>query len=103
MNSAGQALRFVRFGLVGCVGFVVDSAVLYAAISFLGTGPYLGRVLSYLVAATTTWFLNRPTTFSDRRSRNVLLEWLRFLLWNCLGGGVNYLTYAIYLHFAPPS
>jgi putative flippase GtrA len=95
--------QFFRFALVGCVGFLVDCAILYAAIGFLGTGPHLGRVFSYLAAATTTWGLNRRITFGDRRDANPLREWLRFLLYNALGGGVNYLTYAAYLHFGYPN
>jgi putative flippase GtrA len=78
--------------------FGVDCAVLYAAIS-LGSGPHVGRVFSYLSAASATWYLNRIITFGDRRSANWLQEWLRFLVWNAMGGGVNYLTYAAYLHF----
>lgn len=96
-STADSLRQFLRFGLVGCIGFVVNSAVLYAAIGFAGTGPYLGRVLSYLAAATTTWYLNRIITFVDSRSDNVRQEWLRFLLVNSLGGCVNYLTYAAYL------
>src|SRR3954454_14137207 len=49
--------EFLRFGVVGTVGFVVDAAVLMAAIA-LGLGPWLGRVLSYLLGATTTFGLN---------------------------------------------
>ena len=35
-------LQFLRFGVVGTVGFVVDSAVLYAGLA-LGLGLYGGR------------------------------------------------------------
>ncbi|HEY6451284.1 MAG TPA: GtrA family protein [Steroidobacteraceae bacterium] len=95
--------QFLRFGLVGCVGFCVDTAVLYAAMDFLGAGPYYGRLLSYLVAATSTWYLNRIVTFRDRHSANKAKQWLRFLFFNCAGGGVNYLTYVSYLHFLHPA
>lgn len=42
-RSLGQ---FLRFGLVGTAGFVVDAAALTAATA-LGLGPYGGRVVSY--------------------------------------------------------
>src|SRR3954469_10325600 len=45
------AIELLRFGVVGVVGFVVDAAVLIAGIA-LGLGPWFGRALSYLVAAT---------------------------------------------------
>jgi putative flippase GtrA len=89
--------QFLRFGFVGCIGFVVDTAVLYGAIGLADLGPYVSRLLSYFAAATTTWYLNRIITFVDRRSGNLGREWLRFLLVNAFGGSVNYLTYVTYL------
>ena len=47
--------QFARFAAVGVIGFVVDSAVLYLCLHVAGLGLYGGRVVSYLVAATTTW------------------------------------------------
>jgi putative flippase GtrA len=95
--------QFVRFSIVGAIGFCVDSAVLYAAIYLLELGPYFGRVLSYLVAATSTWYLNRTLTFPDSSGAHKVKEWLGFVGWNCLGGAVNYCTYVIYLRYSSPS
>src|SRR6476469_6404288 len=61
------AVELLRFGIVGVAGFVVDAAVLTAAIA-LGLGPWLGRVLSYLAAATATFALNRAWTFRGAAS-----------------------------------
>jgi len=90
--------QFLRFGVVGAVGFVVDTAVLYAALA-AGGGPYGGRVLSYIAAATTTWALNRAWTFraaggSAGRAR-IGRQWALFLVVNLVGFAVNYGTYAL--------
>ena len=63
-RSLGQ---FLRFGLVGTAGFVVDAAALTAAMA-LGLGPYGGRVVSYLAAVTFTWAMNRRFTFAGAES-----------------------------------
>jgi len=86
--------QFLRFALVGVAGFIVDAGTLYVAMTFLETGHYLGRVISYLTAATATWALNRRYTFADRRDSQLLREWLKFLAANAVGGVVNYATYA---------
>ncbi len=99
----GSLPRFFRFGLVGCAGFCIDVGVLYAALNLLGLGHYAGRLLSYLVAASSTWHLNRRLTFADSRSDRRLTEWLRFVTLNGFGGVLNYGVYAAYIHFAPPS
>ena len=46
--------EFIRFGIVGVVGLLVDIAVLYLCLDISGLGLYASRVVSYLAAATTT-------------------------------------------------
>jgi len=91
--------QFIRFGIVGAVGFVVDSAVLYAGLA-IGLGYYGGRVVSYLCAASTTWALNRRYTFQSAND-NKKREWGRFVLLNLGGFAVNYGTYALCLQAHP--
>jgi putative flippase GtrA len=88
-------IQFLRFALVGIAGFVVDAATLYTAMHYAGANHYGGRLISYLVAASVTWALNRRFTFHARRSARPLHEWGRFLASNALGGLLNYTTYAI--------
>ena len=67
--------QFLRFGVVGTVGFLVDAAVLLGMLA-LGLGPYGGRVLSYLAAASTTFALNRAWTFrTANRDAPVAAQW----------------------------
>jgi putative flippase GtrA len=57
---------FLRFCLVGTIGFVVDSGMLLVLTTAGIAGPMIGRVLSFLVAASVTWALNRRFTFRSR-------------------------------------
>ncbi|MBK1657597.1 GtrA family protein [Paracraurococcus ruber] len=93
--------EFFRFGVVGTVGFLVDAAVLMLGIA-LGLGPWLGRALSYLVGATTTFTLNRLWTFRHApRAASVGRQWVLFLLVNLVGFACNYGTYAALIAFVP--
>lgn len=85
--------QFLRFGIVGTAGFVMDAAVLYAMLA-LGLGPYAGRVVSYLAAATLTFALNRAWTFRAAAHAPVARQWGVFVLLNLLGFAANYGTYA---------
>ena len=87
--------RFLRFGIVGALGFLVDSGVLYLGIIRFELDLYTGRALSYLVAATFTWALNRAYTFRDRDNKSLLRQWGKFLVFNLSGGFVNYCVYAV--------
>lgn len=96
--------RFLRFGLVGTAGFFVDAGVLAFGLHLLGLDPYSARVISFLCAATFTWWGNRTLTFADRAaqgSRGLAAEWAKFVSANALGGVANYGTYAALITFAP--
>lgn len=93
-------LQFLRFGVVGTVGFLVDTAVLYAGLA-LGLGLYSGRAVSYVAAATTTWALNRAWTFRDSGRAPAARQWALFLLVNLIGFACNYGTYAALIAFVP--
>jgi len=104
MRHRALLAQFLRFGVVGTVGFVVDAAVLLLAIA-AGFGPYGGRVLSYLAAATTTWALNRVWTFRAAGGtggrQSVAGQWVRFLAVNLIGFAANYGTYALLIANVP--
>ncbi|WP_206030122.1 GtrA family protein [Roseomonas sp. AR75] len=95
-----MALQFLKFGVVGTIGFVVDTAVLYAGLA-LGLGLYGGRAVSYLAAATTTWALNRAWTFRGQGSGPALRQWAVFVAVNLVGFACNYGTYALLVAFVP--
>lgn len=90
---AKLASGFARFAGIGALGFVVDSGVLYAGLG-LGLSLYSGRAVSWLAAATFTWYCNRRITFASTDTA-VVREWARFLLANAVGGAVNLGTYAL--------
>ncbi len=99
-GRAALAQEFLRFGVVGGIGFVVDTAVLYGALA-LGAGLYLGRAISYLTAATTTWALNRAWTFRGRGSGPAGQQWALFVVVNLGGFVLNYGTYAALVTYVP--
>jgi putative flippase GtrA len=89
---ARQALGFAA---VGVVGFGVDAGVLTLAMSVMGMTVYSARALSFLVAVTSTWALNRTFTFAEHSSASRVKEWARFCAANAVGGGVNLGTYVL--------
>lgn len=94
--------EFMRFGVVGVVGFLVDVGVLKVALS-LGLGPWFGRIISYVAAASTTFALNRAWTFRSRQAGGqdsagrVGRQWAVFLMVNLVGFAFNFGTYAALL------
>lgn len=93
-------VEFLVFAAVGVVGFFADSAALLYATRLLGLDLYSGRAFSFLVAATTTWALNRRFTFTGGAHEPPARQWLKFLGANALGGLANYGVYAALITFS---
>lgn len=82
------------FAVGGAVGLVVDAGVVQVLVSLAGWNPYLARVLSFLCAASSTWWWNRRHTFAHRCSgRSARSEWLHWMGLMGLGALVNYGVY----------
>jgi putative flippase GtrA len=92
--------RFLRFCLVGGAAFFVDAGVLMALVSGGDLDPYLARVISFLAAASFTWWLNRLYTFEVKR-RPTGSEWAAYIGLMVIGAAVNYGTYAAAITWWP--
>ncbi|MBS0562460.1 MAG: GtrA family protein [Proteobacteria bacterium] len=91
--------QFLRFGVVGTFGFVVDTSVVYALRHPLGL--YGAGAAAYVVAASANWVLNRVWTFRGRGSGPAHRQWLLFLAANLAGFVLNRGTYAILVTTVP--
>jgi putative flippase GtrA len=90
------------FAVGGGIGFIVDAGIVQMLVTFAHVNPYFGRIISFLVAATVTWWWNRSHTFAARHSgRSVLTEWLHWMALMGGGAAVNYGTFAICLLAIP--
>lgn len=102
-RAAGQLLRFA---VTGAVGLLADVAVLYCALA-LGSGPYLGRALSFLAAVLLTWRLNRRYTFAPSTPAAAAVsqwrEWWRYLGAMTGGALLNLGAYTLSLSLLPPA
>lgn len=93
--TGATARQFLRFCAVGGVGFVVDAGLLWILLETTALGPYGGRLVSFLVAATVTWALHRRVTFPEASRTRSGRQWLLFVAVNGGGAVLNYGVYAL--------
>jgi putative flippase GtrA len=93
--------QFLAFSVVGTIGFLIDAGTLQLQLWAWDANPYAARVVSYLVAASVTWLLNRRYTFRVTGRSDLPGEWTRYVVLNAIGGGLNYATYAVALATLP--
>ena len=88
------------FGVGGFIGFVVDAGIVQLLVSKFDADPYIGRLFSFVCAATATWLFNRRFTFHRRGDYTLFGEWTRYLVAMSAGFAINYATYALVVYFS---
>lgn len=73
--------------MVGTLGFVWDTATVYAASPWIGL--YAAGLVAYLVACTLNWLLNRLWTFRGHAHTGALRQWALFVASNSGGFVLN--------------
>ena len=94
---AALLMEFLKFGVVGTTGFVVDVSTVYATRAILGL--YGAGILAYLFGATSNWALNRAWTFRGKGGQAAHRQWAMFLLASLAGFVLNRGTYALLITY----
>ncbi len=107
---------FIRFGVVGAVGFTVDLIFLSLIIRYAGWTPVKtslagygfvlsvqmqARFISFPIAVAATWALNRNWTFKDASHRPLLNQILSYVTVQGAGGLANVGAYCLMLLAIP--
>jgi putative flippase GtrA len=85
--------RFVRFSVVGILGFLVDSASTMFLIA-LGLSPLIARVPAIAMAMIVTWLANRTFTFSVTQKATAH-EAGKYLFIAASAAALNYVIYSL--------
>lgn len=83
LARTGLSADFIRFGMVGALGFCWDTSTVYATKNHFGL--YVAGTLGFIVAATANWVINRYWTFRHRNQGAAHVQWLKFLAANLVG------------------
>ncbi|WP_120003168.1 GtrA family protein [Nesterenkonia muleiensis] len=78
--------ELAKFGTVGAVAFVIDSAVfLWLITGTMNDSHVKAKAISVAVATLFSWLGNRYWTFRHQRTRTRLRELMMFVLMNAIG------------------
>jgi putative flippase GtrA len=86
---------FPAFVVVGGIGFVIDASILAVLVHGYSWGDYSARIVSFAVAVTVTWYLNRRYVFAARKTINRRSEYSRYLGVQFIGMAINFLVYSL--------
>ncbi len=90
MNSTWMTIfiRFIRFGIVGCSGMIVDFGMTWLCKEKLRWNKYLSNSIGFVLAATNNYIWNRLWTF-ESESEAVAREYFSFVVIAIIGLGLN--------------
>jgi putative flippase GtrA len=94
-------MRVLRFGLVGIAGAVVHIGAFWMLQRLAGLGNSPAWILAFLVAATSTWAMNRAFTFQDRANTDQITEWLRYLAIAGAGAVAHFAVFQLAIRLVP--
>jgi putative flippase GtrA len=95
------ARQFLKFGMIGAIGFAVDSVMLYFGIYVLGMGRVVAGFFSFPFAVTSTWIGNRRFTFRDARHASAVTQLAKFAAVCAIGLVFNRGTYTLLVTYVP--
>ncbi len=84
-----EAERFLKFAIVGTIGFVVDFGLLTFFVEVFRLPTWLANTFSFSAAVCSNFAFNRYWTYPDSRSKGLVSQLGQFFLVNVLGWAIN--------------
>jgi putative flippase GtrA len=81
-------LKFLRFGIVGASGVIVDFGFTYLCKEILKIQKYIANAIGFTIAASSNYILNRVWTFHSQNPE-IAIEYGKFLFISLIGLGIN--------------
>ena len=99
-RAAGK--QFLRFCVIGAVGFLADAGVLLLLVHDTAMGAIAARLVSFAVAVLVTFELNRRWTFRDAASIKYWNQLASYVGVQSLGFACNFAIYTGLYLLLPP-
>ena len=78
-----------RFAVTGAIGFAIDGGMMTALHSVVGWSPILARFVSFPVALTVTWYINRVWSFARGRDIDAVRQYGTYASIQLVGALLN--------------
>ena len=92
LKNPAERTRFLKFCVVGVIGFVVDFGIMNLILHFTGNAR-LASTVSFIAAVISNFIWNRYWTYPDSREKPLMQQLGQFFLINIIGLGIRYLLF----------
>lgn len=80
--------KFLKFGVVGFSGLLIDFGFTYLFRNILKVNQYFSNAVGFIFAATSNYILNRIWTF-ESNNPEIFTEFSEFFMISLIGLGIN--------------
>ncbi len=85
INKKKERSRFLKFAVVGFIGFFVDAGIFNICRSFFDIKPEIASAISFSAAVISNFLFNRFWTYPDSRSKPIGTQLGQFFIVNLIG------------------
>ena len=89
------------FVLVGAIGFLIDAGILTVLMTGFEFDHYRARAISFTIAVTATWYMNRRWVFERNAVRISGREYTSYFVVQVIGAVINLSVFVAAIEFAP--
>jgi len=89
------------FIVVGAIGFLIDAGILTLLMTGFGLDHYSARAISFTVAVTFTWYMNRRWVFEKSAVSMSGREYSSYLVVQAIGAVINLSVFVVIIERVP--
>lgn len=93
ITNRKEQKRFIKFGLVGAFGAVIDFGIFNLLIHLVRFKPLHASIISFVCAVLSNFLLNRYWTYPDSRSKKFRRQFIQFAMVSIIGLGIRSLFF----------
>jgi putative flippase GtrA len=94
ISNRKEQKRFVKFGIVGAFGAIIDFGVFNLLIHFVKFKPFHASIISFICAVLSNFLLNRYWTYPDSRTKRFQQQFIQFSVVSLVGLGIRSLLFS---------
>lgn len=85
ISNSKERSRFMRFAVVGVIGFLVDFGTFNLLTGLFAVAAVIAQVISFIAAVASNFTWNRLWTYPDSRSKKIPRQLVQFLMVSAIG------------------
>jgi putative flippase GtrA len=97
--SGENWLQLIRFGVVGCSGFAVNTVTYWLCLSVIGLDYKIALPIAYLAGVINNFTWNSRWTFTHERESHTAVQGAKFLIVSAFAFGINYAINIAFVHW----